>query len=66
MAVKIIKLPEPEVFQIDCNHCKATLQYEEDDIRKNMTGLFNVRVKEFIHCPKCNKTVTIKEYWEYF
>jgi uncharacterized protein YbaR (Trm112 family) len=52
----MIKVLEHGVRKITCPHCRAKLQYEQEDIisEKHPDG------KRWIICPDCNEEIIIK------
>ena len=51
----MIKVLEHGIRKITCPHCKAKLQYEQEDVisEKRLNG------KRWIICPDCNKEIII-------
>ena len=49
----MIKVLEHGIRKITCPHCKAKLQYEQEDVisEKRLNG------KRWIICPDCNKEI---------
>ncbi len=59
--IEILKPPKKET--VTCNSCKAVLQYEMSDTRRQLVG-GGPRVRlhaYFIDCPCCNSPVRVSE-----
>ena len=60
----MIKILEHGIRKITCPHCKAKLQYEQEDIQEvevQDTILTDGEIRKYIICPDCNNEIVISK-----
>ena len=57
----MIKVLEHGVRKITCPHCKAKLQYEQEDIQEEIVTAFlgENEVRKYIICPDCGEKIIL-------
>lgn len=60
--IKVIA--KSEAFRINCYHCHATLEFEEEDVQTTIesdNSLGIIYQLEYLMCPMCGKQIRITE-----
>lgn len=55
----MIKVLEHGVKKVTCPHCKAKLQYEQEDIQEEVQDdiLTDGEIRKYIICPDCDNEI---------
>lgn len=55
----MIKVLEHGVKKVTCPHCKAKLQYEQEDIQEDVQDdiLTDGEIRKYIICPDCDNEI---------